>query len=95
MSLWWLSFADPEKPQGTRFLGVAIVEIEDVEGQDLRDRAVTVVRKAHALGCNPGGEVASTELHLDHWPNDQRVALAKAPKHTLLSKEDLKHYDLI
>ncbi len=48
MTQYWLSFADPDKPRGTQFLGVAIVEELDFIG---------AIKRAHALGCNPGGEV--------------------------------------
>ena len=45
---WWLSFCDPEKPEGSQFLGVAIVEGSNV---------YTASLEARSLGCNPGGEV--------------------------------------
>jgi hypothetical protein len=45
---FWLSFVDPEKPEGERFLGVAVVHAYDARG------AVIV---SHLEGCNPGGEV--------------------------------------
>jgi hypothetical protein len=48
--LWWLSFADADKPPGQAFLGVAIVHTDT-------DSLIAAVRKAHELGCNPGGEV--------------------------------------
>lgn len=95
MSIWWLSFADPDRPQGERFLGVSLIEIEDEPGADLRDRIKAVIRKSWATGCNPGGEVQSLELHLDLLSNDKRVVLAKAPRHTLLQKADLEHYGFI
>lgn len=50
---WWLSFVDPEKPDGARFLGVAIVE-----GYGVASAAI----RAHELGLNPGGEVKAVEL---------------------------------
>lgn len=46
---WWLSFVDPDRPEGDRFLGACIVE-----GTDLG----AAVQTAWMLGCNPGGEVA-------------------------------------
>lgn len=45
---WWLSFADPARPVGDEFLGVAIVP-----GVDF----MHAIEGAHLLGCNPGGEV--------------------------------------
>lgn len=57
--LWWLSFVDPDiaatvppeefRPGGPSFLGVAIVEAAGEIG---------AVRQAHAVGANPGGQVA-------------------------------------
>lgn len=84
--LWWLSFVDPERPVGEQFLGVALVEGSDVED---------VLRRAWREGCNPGGEVASYALDLDALSNAQRVILARAPKHTLLSRDDLAEHELV
>lgn len=47
-AIHWLSFCDPDRPKGTQFLGAAIVEGENF---------LVAVMNAHALGCNPGGEV--------------------------------------
>ena len=46
---FWLSFVDPDLPEGKRFLGVAIVEAQGM---------TWAIKKAHALGVNPGGEAA-------------------------------------
>jgi len=46
--LYWLSFADPRRPEGKQFLGVAIVRAT---------QAIEAVKVSHALGINPGGEV--------------------------------------
>jgi hypothetical protein len=46
---WWLSFADPDLPEGEQFLGAAIVKAADEAA------AMTI---SHFLGINPGGEVA-------------------------------------
>jgi len=48
MSVYWLSFVDTNRPEGDKFLGVAIVH-----GTDPQDAVAT----AWTLGCNPGGEV--------------------------------------
>lgn len=47
--LWWLSFADPDAPEGTQFLGVAIVQAPTFPA---------AVTRSHVLTVNPGGEVA-------------------------------------
>ena len=93
MPLWWLSFTDPQRPKGERFLGVALVETEEIA--DLREATKAAIQKAWATGCNPGGEVQTGTLMLDRYDNAMRVRLARAPKHVLLSKEELEHYDLI
>lgn len=56
MSYWWLSFADPERPAGAQFLGVAIVDAEDFIG---------AVLSARFGGYNPGGEVAGYQYIAD------------------------------
>ncbi len=50
MAFWWLSFADGDKEPGTQFLGVAIVEGQNVQA---------AVERAAVLGIDPGGEVAA------------------------------------
>lgn len=56
---WWLSFIDPRKPEGERFLGVAIVE-----GYGIATAALNAVD----LKCNPGGEVAGCRIDADAVP---------------------------
>jgi hypothetical protein len=85
MGLWWLSFCDPAKPKGEQFLGVALVEADDLP---------SATRRAWREGCNPGGEIAGFDLPLNKMPNARRVILAKAPHHTLLSKAQLDEYQL-
>lgn len=77
---FWLSFCDPEKPKGQQFLGACVVSVmaEEVEAaaievllrfpqaQDGAEYIAAATRKAHRLGCNPGGEVASVEVQSDH-----------------------------
>jgi hypothetical protein len=46
--LWWLSFCDPDAPEGSQFLGVVITQAADF---------IAAVSRSHALGVNPGGEV--------------------------------------
>jgi hypothetical protein len=47
--LWWLSFADPEKPQGQQFLGGLITQARTFPA---------ALTRSWAIGVNPGGEVA-------------------------------------
>lgn len=51
--LWWLSFADPDKPKGQRFLGVCIVEARG---------PASAMLEARRRGCNPGGEIENWML---------------------------------
>ena len=74
MTLWWLSFADDEKPEGTQFLGVVIAEEDDFIG---------AVQECHARSCNPGGQVVGWEIanqkEVEGWP-----------RWTLLSRKELE-----
>ena len=47
--LWWLSFADPDLPEGSQFLGVVILQAPTFPA---------AVTRSHVTGVNPGGEVA-------------------------------------
>lgn len=72
----WLSFVDPNKAEGDRNLGVALVEIDDEDKAEalktIREKfpyallgAETVaaaILKAHLMACNPGGEVLCTPI---------------------------------
>lgn len=94
--LFWLSFCDPEKPQGQQFLGVAIVEVtrEDAALASIIVAmgfpnalpgaewiaAASSVARQH--GCNPGGEIQACELG-PMFPTN-------VPRHTLLSKAQLE-----
>ena len=60
---WWLSFCDPEKPEGSQFLGVSVVQ-----GYNIID----VVDTSWKLGCNPGGEVLCIETDISDIPEDKR-----------------------
>ena len=51
--MWFLSFADGNLPQGSQFLGGAIVRASHM---------IEAVRVAHILGINPGGEVQGIQV---------------------------------
>jgi hypothetical protein len=76
---WWLSFADPDRPEGERFLGVAIVEGDD---------AMDAMQTAWNLGCNPGGEILATQYRAKDSLSDDWINL-------LLSEDDLRKARLI
>lgn len=50
---WWLSFADPDAPPGSQFLGLCLVPGGNI---------VQASTSAHTFGCNPGGEIAGWPL---------------------------------
>lgn len=56
--MFWLSFADSARATGDQLLGVTIVRADDM---------VSAIKVAHALGINPGGEVAGM------WVDPDRV----------------------
>lgn len=75
---WWLSFVDPHRPPGSRFLGVCVIDLSDDEvalalaQQPLpptalpgADRLAGALWKAWEMGCNPGGEVQASQVSPD------------------------------
>jgi hypothetical protein len=75
MKLWWLSFVDPERADGGRFVGACLVEAEDFLG---------AVYAAHRRGCNPGGQVAGQDA-----PENVAAAIGPEWRNRLLSKLDI------
>lgn len=75
---WWLSFCDPDKPKGSLFLGVIIVEAVDF---------VDAHCKTQFLGINPGGEIQG----IDITENAHKVK--PEYKNRLLSKEEALSFD--
>jgi hypothetical protein len=53
MTHWWLSFCDPNRPEGQRLLGGCIVQA---------DSMAQAMIEAHIQGCNPGGEVVGIPI---------------------------------
>ena len=101
MALFWLSFCLGDRPKGEQFAGVTLVDTDvadDAGEAELREALKTAIKHAWAVGANPGGQVASTlitDAGLARMSNRERVRLARAPRDTLMSKEELQHYDLI
>ena len=76
---FWLSFVDPRRPEGSRFLGVAIVG----PVSDFRE----AIPLSHVRGCNPGGQVCGHPVIGD-------IALVPvAFRHRLLTLEESRHVD--
>lgn len=93
---FWLSFVDPDRSPGSRFLGVVVIEVdeEDVERlqrqmtQPYRPRSewqAAAIRKANELGVNPGGIVQIAEQSID----------LRVPLNRLLSLFDLKELGMV
>jgi hypothetical protein len=62
-TFFWLSFCDPEKPDGQQFLGACIVEASDF---------ISAVTRSHQEGCNPGGEVKGMGP-VDNYPEQYEL----------------------
>lgn len=97
---WWLSFCDAQRPTGQQFLGVAIVDVDDDDAAEAKaiidarfpdhepdaEWTAAATRKAHRLGCNPGGDVGS--VRIDQAPNFGAMD-GRLPRNRLLSKTQL------
>lgn len=96
--IFWLSFCDSDRPKGDQFLGACILEVTKDEAlamlpemfirfpmaQPGGEWIAAASRKAHQLGCNPGGEMASAEVDPD------APELALYPLGKLMSKTELQ-----
>lgn len=78
---YWLSFADPDLPKGSQFLGVCIVEVDSAHNSV--KATADAVAKAREVGANPGGEVQG--FILEQYPHSSwmnrllsRAEIAKA-----------------
>lgn len=79
---YWLSFCDPSRPEGSRFVGVAVVESEGIQD---------AIRTAWVMGCNPGGQVQVILLPaLDTLMPESARLLSETPHNVLLSYDDLE-----
>lgn len=63
---WWLSFADPDLPKGSQFLGACIVR--GTEPMMAQPRSTDPVPEAWRQGCNPGGQVSMYRVPDDRPP---------------------------
>lgn len=72
--VWWLSFADPGKPDGEQFLGCVIVAAQGFAG---------AVLSARMKEINPGGEVRGVPL-----PDDVVALVAPGDIDRLLTHDE-------
>lgn len=77
MTLWWLSFADPNRPEGERFLGVSLV---------YADTLPQAMHKAWMKNCNPGGQIAGWSLPPE---GEEKVITSGVPLDKLLTQEEV------
>jgi hypothetical protein len=98
---FWMSFCDPQRPTGEQFLGACVMDVSADEASGVllemamrfpfhtpgAEWEAAATRKAHRLGCNPGGEIAFADLPVDH------PKLAEYPRGALLSKADIERID--
>lgn len=68
LGLWWLSFVDPDRPEGQRFLGVVIVQALGFGD---------AINVSFAKGLNPGGEIQGFQIEMDYVPEALRNRLLK------------------
>lgn len=78
-SLWWLSFCDTDKPEGSQFLGVAIVRANGI---------ATAITMTHMLKINPGGSVAG-------WGVPDDISIPDELQNRLVQKDELREAGLI
>jgi hypothetical protein len=92
---FWLSFTDPHKPAGHKFLGVCVVDVDELDALEATrfllpqskpgaEWIMAAARKAWRTGCNPGGQIASVDI-----PAEQLHELAETPRNRLLQKGEL------
>jgi hypothetical protein len=101
---FWLSFVDPARPDGERFLGVCVVDVSRRDAACSRMivrrnfpharpgaewiAAATSIARRH--GCNPGGEVLGFDI--TSIPTRQTASI---PRNKLLSRDELEAIDLL
>ncbi len=76
MSVFWMSFCDPNLPEGKQFLGVTILRASSLEDAILR---------SWELKANPGGEVQLLEI-----PEQEEYRFKPHHFDHLLSLKDLQ-----
>lgn len=74
---WWLSFCDPDKPEGTQFLGAIIVKAHGI---------TDAITKCNAMMINPGGEVKGMPIPITE---ETQKRLTPDVLHRLLSVQDM------
>ncbi len=77
---FWMSFCDTDRPKGSQFLGACVIDVSAAEADECEielllkfplaeadaEWIAAATKKAHRLGCNPGGEIATAEIPSDN-----------------------------
>jgi hypothetical protein len=93
---FWLSFVDSEQPEGQRFLGVCVIDVEWDDAATIKleidtrfpghkegaEWIAAATRLSWLYGCNPGGSILSCEI-----PSTQLV-----PRNRLLVGDELAYW---
>lgn len=77
---YWLSFCEPSRPSGAKFLGASVVG----PAADM----LHAVLIAHAMGCNPGGEVEGAPI-----PASAEARIPPAYRRRVLTREECQELD--
>lgn len=80
--VWWISYADPDRPTAQQFLGANIVRV--MGSISIRNGFAGAIAKAHLLHINPGGQ-AEGEL----MDEAKAAIIPEEFWHKLLSREDI------
>lgn len=72
---YWLSFIDPTREIGKRFLGVAVVQ---THGRNHKEALQNAIQEAWKLKINPGGQVKGMPVPIENIPEDCRNRLLDA-----------------
>jgi hypothetical protein len=79
MSWWWMSFCDPKKPKGSKFLGGLLIEARDHHD---------MMHRSWSLKLNPGGEVRFFEV-----PKEYEERITSDITYRLLSREECEAFE--
>lgn len=102
---YWLSFCDGDKPEGEQFLGVAVVDVDNIDRHDSRvesfvrslrgpsgpppDDEALWLAAATAKAWETGCNPGGEMMAFDMTSLRGEPELARTPRHVLLSKSDL------
>ena len=80
MTYFYMSFCDPDKPKGSKFLGALVIQGSDFD---------QALKKSWRLDLNPGGEIMFFEV-----PKSFEHRVTPDLVNRLLTKEEVEEIDL-